>query len=349
MRIAQVAPLIEAVPPQRYGGTERVVAYLSEELVRRGHAVTLFATADSQTSAQLVPCAPGALRLEPRCHDPLPHYMYMLDELRKRARQFDIVHFHIDYLHYPLVRALGLPHLTTLHGRQDCWDLVRLYAAFPEMPLVSISNAQRRPVPVANWVGTVYHGLPADLYPFSAEGGDYLVFLGRICAEKGADRAIEIATRAGRELLIAAKVDKADREYFDNRIRPLLARPNVHFIGEVNDREKGELLGGALGLLFPIDWPEPFGLAMIESMACGTPVIARPCGSVPEVIDEGISGRLVDSIDEAVAAVDTLASLDRGAVRRQFEARFSAARMAADYLAIYRTLVERQGLLNSAA
>ncbi|RMF99355.1 MAG: glycosyltransferase family 4 protein [Gammaproteobacteria bacterium] len=349
MRIAQVAPLIESVPPRQYGGTERVVAYLTDELVRQGHDVTLFATEDSHTRARLVPCAPGALRLEPRCRDPLPHYMYMLDELRRRARQFDIVHFHIDYLHYPLMRALGLPHVTTLHGRQDFWDLARLYAAFPDMPLVSISNAQRAPVPDANWVGTVYHGLPPDLYEFSPDGGDYLVFLGRICADKGIDRAIEIATRAGRELLIAAKVDKADREYYEACVRPLLKRPNIRYIGEVDDREKGELLGGALGLLFPIDWPEPFGLAMIESLACGTPVVARPCGSVPELIRDGLSGRIVDGIDDAVAAVDSLRALDRAAARREFEERFSAERMAAEYLAIYRLLLDDRTPLSSAA
>lgn len=342
MRIAQIAPLIESVPPRLYGGTERVVSYLTEELVRQGHDVTLFASADSVTAAKLVPCAPSALRLEPRSVSALPHYMVMFEQLRRRSRDFDLVHFHIDYLHYPLMREMLVPHVSTLHGRQDLWDLEPLFAEYDDMPLVSISNSQRSPVRSANWVGTVYHGAPRDLLPFSPRGGDYLAFLGRISVEKRLDRAIEIATRAGRELVVAAKVDKADRDYFLTDIKPLLDRsPNVRYIGEVNDREKAEVLGGALALLFPIDWPEPFGLTMIESMACGTPVLGWHCGSVPEIITDGVSGRIVESVYEAVAAVDELAALDRRLVRECFENRFCVERMAADYLTIYQRLVDR--------
>jgi glycosyltransferase involved in cell wall biosynthesis len=339
MRIAQIAPLIESVPPRLYGGTERIVSYLTEELVRQGHHVTLFASADSVTNAELVPCAPSALRLEPRSATALPHYMLMLERLRRKALSFDLVHFHIDYLHYPLMREIATPHLTTLHGRQDLWDLEPLFDEYTDMPVVSISNSQRAPVREANWIGTVYHGLPRGLLPFARRGGDYLVFLGRICAEKGVERAIEIATRAGRELKVAAKVDDADREYFEARIRHLLERPNIHFVGEVNDAEKAELLGGALALLFPIDWPEPFGLTMIEAMACGTPVLAWRRGSVPEIVKDGVNGRIVDSIPEAVAVIDELAALDRSKVRASFECRFSVERMTADYVALYNRLV----------
>ncbi|HET6629723.1 MAG TPA: glycosyltransferase family 4 protein [Woeseiaceae bacterium] len=329
------------MPPRLYGGTERVVSYLTEELVRQGDDVTLFATGDSITRARLVPCVTSALRLEPRCESPLPHYMRMFEEVRRRRREFDLVHFHIDYLHFPLMREMGLPHVTTLHGRQDLWDLEPLFAEYTDMPLVSISDSQRSPVERANWVATVYHGLPRDLLPFSPRGGDYLAFVGRIAAEKRVDRAIEIATRADRELVIAAKIDKADREYFEADIKPLLNNPNVRYIGEVNDREKAELLGGALALLFPIDWPEPFGLTMIESMACGTPVVGWRCGSVPEIIADGVSGRIVESIYEAVEAIDELAGFDRRLVRDCFEHRFSVERMASDYRSVYDRLVER--------
>jgi glycosyltransferase involved in cell wall biosynthesis len=342
MRIAQIAPLIESVPPRLYGGTERVVSYLTEELVRQGHDVTLFASGDSQTRAKLVPCARSALRLEPRSLSPLPHYMVMFEELRRRRHDFDLIHFHIDYLHYPLMREMRVSHVSTLHGRQDMWDLEPLFEEYDDIPLVSISNSQRSPVRRANWVGTVYHGMPRDLLPFSPKGGDYLVFLGRISVEKRLDRAIEIATRAGRELVVAAKVDKADRDYFQTDIKPLLDRsPNVRFIGEVSDKEKAEVLGGALALVFPIDWPEPFGLAMIEAMACGTPVLAWHCGSVPEIITEGVSGRIVESIYDAVEAIDELAGYDRRRVRDYFENRFSVERMTADYLKIYERLVNR--------
>ncbi len=341
MRIAQIAPLIESVPPRLYGGTERVVSYLTEELVRQGDDVTLFATGDSITRANLVACTDSALRLEPRCETPLPHYMRMLEEVRRRRHDFDLVHFHIDYLHFPLMREMRLPHVTTLHGRQDLWDLEPLFAEYEDMPLVSISDSQRAPVAHANWVGTVYHGLPRDLLPFSPDGGDYLAFVGRISPEKRVDRAIDIATRADRELVIAAKVDRADRDYFETDIKPLLNNPNVRYIGEVNDREKTELLGGALALLFPIDWPEPFGLTMIEAMSCGTPVIAWHCGSVPEIIADGVSGRIVESIYEAVAAVDEVATFNRRLVRDCFEHRFSVERMASDYKALYERLADR--------
>jgi glycosyltransferase involved in cell wall biosynthesis len=266
--------------------------------------------------------------------------MLMLEHIRRRADSFDLIHFHIDYLHFPLMRQLPLPHLTTRHGRQDLWDLEPLFAAYPDMPLVSISDSQRQPQPSANWVATVYHGLPGEKFRFSPDGGKYLAFLGRISPEKRVDRAIGIAARAGRELVIAAKVDQADHEYFETCIKPLLKRPGVRFIGEVGDTGKVELLGGALALLFPIDWPEPFGLAMIEGMAYGTPVIAWNCGSVPEIIDDGITGRIIDSIDEAVAAVDEVAAFDRAAVRRRFEERFSAERMADDYLAVYAQVID---------
>jgi len=339
MRIAQISPLIESVPPRLYGGTERVVSYLTEQLVRQGHDVTLFASADSQTNAKLVACAPSALRLEPRSTDPLPHYMLMLEQVRRHARSFDLMHFHIDYLHFPLIRELQLPNLTTLHGRQDIWDLQPLFREYSDVPLASISHSQRTPLPMANWVATVYHGLPRNLLPFSPKGGDYLVFLGRLCQEKRVDRAIEIATRAGRELVIAAKVDNVDRAHFQSCIKPLLDRPNVRFIGEVNEREKAELLGGALALLFPIDWPEPFGLTVIEALSCGTPVVAWHCGSVPEIVSDGVTGRVVSSIYEAVAAIDDAASLNRATVREAFERRFSVERMAADYVAVYERLI----------
>lgn len=339
MRIAQVSPLIEAVPPKLYGGTERIVSYLTEELVRRGHDVTLFASADSRTSARLVPCARQALRLDEGVQDPLPHHLLMLEDVRKRAGDFDVLHFHLDLIHMPLVRELSVPAVTTLHGRQDLPDLQPFYSVFANVPLVSISDDQRRPLPFADWAGTVYHGLPRDLLPLGHGRGGYLAFLGRISPEKRPDRAIEIAIRAGLPLKMAAKVDKADQEYWHDVIEPMVrAHPNVEFIGEVDEGQKARFLGDALAVLFPIDWPEPFGLVMIEAMACGTPVIATPCGSVPEIVDHGVSGFIVDSVDEAVDAIDGLEELDRSSVRRCFDRRFSAERMAADYVAIYRRL-----------
>ena len=340
MKIAQIAPLIERVPPRLYGGTERIVFYLTEELVRQGHEVSLFASGDSLTSANLVPCSERALRLDPRLKDPLPHYMVMLDEVRRRAGEFDMLHFHIDYLHYPLFRAMPGRTVTTAHGRQDMPDLPVVYTAFPEYPLISISDDQRRPWPSANWLRTIYHGLPADLYSLgNAQYGSYLAFLGRICPEKRPDRAIEIAKRSGMTLKIAAKVDRVDQAYFEDVIRPLLDDPRVEFIGEIGEHEKSAFLGGALGVLFPIDWPEPFGLVLIEAMACGTPVIAWRCGSVPEVIEDGLTGFVVGDMEGAVDAVGKLDQLDRAAIRVRFEQRFTAERMAKDYVAVYSSLM----------
>ncbi|MFH0341703.1 MAG: glycosyltransferase family 4 protein [Chromatiales bacterium] len=339
MRIAQVAPLYESVPPQLYGGTERVVAYLADELVQQGHDVTLFASGDSQTQAHLRPVCERALRLTD-CRDALAHHMLLLDRVGREAHNFNIVHFHIDYLHFPQTRLMDLPNVTTLHGRLDLPDLVPIYHEFNEMPLVSISNDQRTPLPLANWQATVYHGLPEDSYRLYPEPGKYLAFLGRISPEKRVDRAIRIAQRVGMELRIAAKVDKADEAYFKECIQPLLSDPLVQFIGEIGEKEKNDFLGNAYALLFPIDWPEPFGLVMIEAMACGTPVIAYRRGSVSEIVRSGESGYIVDNLDEAVAAVATVDAISRRRCRQAFEARFCAARMARDYLAVYRAIID---------
>ena len=345
MKIAQVAPLVESVPPRLYGGTERVVHYLTEELVRQGHDVTLFASGDSLTAAELVPCGEKALRSSPQVQDPIPHYMMMLEKVRRRAREFDVIHFHIDCLHFPLFREMSARTVTTLHGRLDLPGLVPLYQEFNDMPLVSISRHQRRPMPDVLWAGNVYHGLPLDLYAISRPSdGGYVAFLGRICPEKRVDRAIEIARRAGVKLKIAAKVDSVDQTYFESKIRPLLSHPLIEYLGEIDEREKGAFLGGAKAVLFPIDWPEPFGLVMIEAMACGTPVIAYPSGSVPEVVEHGVTGFIVESIDQAVAALGKLGSLDRAVIRRRFERRFTVARMARDYVKIYRALREPERL-----
>ena len=338
MKIAQVAPLYESCPPTLYGGTERVVAYLTEELVRQGHDVTLFASGDSQTTARLVAPVKRALRLDPYISDPLAYHFIMFNQVAKRAREFDIIHFHTDYLHFPMAGKLGRPSLTTLHGRLDLPALPAVYREFHHMPLVSISDSQRRPLTWANWADTVPHGIPGALYP-TGSGGGYLAFIGRISPEKRPDRAIEIAHRSGLPLKIAAKVDRVDQEYFDAVIRPLLDRKDAEFIGEISDAEKSAFLGDAAALLFPIDWPEPIGLAMIEAMANGTPVIGFRCGSVPEVIDDGLTGLIVDSVDEAVAAVPRALALDRSAVRDRFEERFEVERMASDYLAVYRRLL----------
>jgi glycosyltransferase involved in cell wall biosynthesis len=340
MRVAQVSPLFESVPPQSYGGTERVVSYLTEELVRQGHAVTLFASGDSVTQAELVPVTARSLRLSRSCIDQLAHQILMLEEVARRADEFDLIHYHIDYMHYPLSRRLESVHVTTLHGRLDIPDLVPLYQEFPEVPVVSISDAQREPLSWINWVGTVHHGLPHDLYSFYPDDGEYLAFVGRISPEKRVDRAIRIARRAGIPLKIAAKVDTTDAVYFKEKIEPLLDDPLVEFIGEIGDSEKNALLGGALALLFPIDWPEPFGLVTIEAMACGTPVIAYNHGSVPEIIQDGVSGFIVTNMHEAVSAVRKVPSLSRRACRAAFEARFTADRMARDYLAVYEQLLE---------
>ncbi len=339
MRIAQIAPLVESVPPKGYGGTERIVSFLTEELVRQGHDVTLFASGDSITRAELVPCCRRGLRLDPEVQDPLPHYMIMLDQVRRRAAEFDVLHFHIDYLHFPLFRDLAGRTVTTQHGRQDIPDLLDAYTVFPEYPLVSISNDQRRPWPHGNWLRTIHHGLPRNLLPFSPRHQGYLAFLGRICPEKRPDRAIEIARCTGVPLKIAAKVDRVDRDYFEEVVRPMLNDPLIEFVGEIGDGDKAAFLGDALALLFPIDWPEPFGLVMIEAMACGTPVIAYRCGSVPEVIEHGRTGFVVDNIEAAMRAVEQLELLNRAVVRQRFEERFSVERMAADYVAAYRTLV----------
>ncbi len=343
MKIAQIAPLMESVPPRLYGGTERIVFWLTEELVRQGHDVTLFASGDSVTSGNLVSCARSALRLDPNVRDPVPYYMLMLDRVRTLAEQFDILHFHIDAYHFPLFRPMAGRTVTTLHGRQDLFDLHPLYLGFSEMPLVSISQAQRQPIASSNFAATVPHGLPRDLYkPIHDPRGGYVAFLGRISPEKRPDRAIEIARALGVPLKIAAKVDKADEVYFNQTIEPMLGQPGVEFIGEINESQKGAFLGEALALLFPIDWPEPFGLVMIEAMACGTPVLAFRRGSVPEIVDDGVTGRIVDTVEEAILALPEVLSLDRRAVRRRFEERFSATRMAKDYLRIYRSLLRQE-------
>jgi len=343
MRIALIAPLIESVPPRLYGGTERIVSYLSEELVEQGHDVTLFASADSATSARLVPCCGQALRLDPDVRDVIPYFMLMMDKVRSMASQFDILHFHIDQFHFPVFRETFNRTVTTLHGRQDLPDLKKLYAGFPEMPLVSISLAQRAPIPDVSFIGNVPHGLPRDLLSpsLNARGG-YLAFLGRIAPEKRVDRAIEISRAVGLPLKIAAKVDRVDEEYFHTVIEPLLAQPGIDYVGEIDDHAKSRFLGDARALLFPIDWPEPFGLVMIEAMACGTPVLAFNRGAVAEVIDAGVTGYVVDSVGEAICKVGSVLALDRGQVRRRFEERFTASRMTRDYLSLYAALIEKR-------
>ena len=341
MRIAQVAPLHESVPPKGYGGTERVVSYLTEALVRQGHEVTLFASGDSITEAKLVPPCPRALRLDPHCVDRMAHHILMLEMVARMQSEFDVVHFHIDYMHFPFSRRWNVSHVTTLHGRLDLADLVSLYREFSEVPLVSISDSQRSPLPWVNWRETVYHGLPTNLYSLRESPGEYLAFIGRISPEKRVDRAIKIARRIGMRLKIAAKVDTVDREYFRSVIEPLLKCPEVEYIGEIEERDKDEFLGKAHALLFPVDWPEPFGMAMIEAMACGTPVVAWNRGSVPEVIDQGRTGFVVNSMAEAIRAVKKVPSLSRGRCRESFEKRFTADRMAQDYLRIYRLLRDR--------
>jgi glycosyltransferase involved in cell wall biosynthesis len=338
VRIAQVAPLYESVPPARYGGTERVVSYLTEELVSRGHDVTLFASGDSRTSARLVPGSVRALRLDESCRDPLARHLLLLERVFAEARHFDVLHFHVDYLHFPISRRLALPQLTTLHGRLDLPDLAPLYREFSDMPLVSISRAQRAALPAAGWRGTVSHGLPQDLYRFGTGSGGYLAFLGRISPEKRVDRAIEIARRSGHRLRIAAKVDRADSDYFERDIAPLLSDPHVSFLGEIGEDEKNDFLGNASALLFPIDWPEPFGLVMIEALACGTPVIAYRGGSVEEIVEHGVTGFVVSSLDGGVEAVSRIGKIDRRRCRMEFDRRFTASRMARDYEALYRTL-----------
>lgn len=341
MRIAQVAPLYESVPPKYYGGTERVVSHLTEELVRQGHEVTLFASGDSQTKAQLQAVCRRSLRLDRQCIDQMAHYILMIERVLQSVDQFDFVHFHIDYLHFPFSRRERFPYVTTLHGRLDIPDLVPLYRQFSEQPVISISDAQRAPLPWLNWQGTVYHGLPEDHYTFREAPGKYLAFLGRISPEKRVDRAIQIAKRVGMPLKIAAKVDTVDRDYFENVVEPLLRDPLAEYVGEIGEGEKNEFLGNAYALLFPIDWPEPFGLVMIEAMACGTPVVAYRKGSVPEVMEEGRTGFVVDGLEDAVEAVLKVPQLSRKRSRQVFEERFTATRMTQEYLKIYERLVQQ--------
>jgi len=342
MKIAQIAPLYESVPPQAYGGTERVVHYLTEELVRLGHDVVLFASGDSTTSAALNPCCPRALRLDSQTRDPIAHHTVMLEKVIAEHQRFDVLHFHIDYLHFPLSRVMGWPHLTTLHGRLDLPELQPLYDRFADMPVVSISDAQRLPLPGARWLATVHHGLPRNLLTFSPNASNYFAFLGRVSPEKRLDRAIEIAETLKTPLRIAAKVDAADRAYHEQTIAPLLQSPLVEFIGEIGDDRKSEFLGGAKALLFPIDWPEPFGLVMIEAMACGTPVIAFGRGSVPEIIEDGVTGFIVDNMEQALKAASRASELNRWSIREQFERRFTSRHMANRYLALYEDLAIRK-------
>ncbi len=349
MKIAQVSPLYEAVPPKLYGGTERIVAYLSDALVELGHDVTLFASADARTRARLAAVRDQAIRLDPHpLKSDAAAHLTMLHEVRRRANEFDIIHFHVEPMHLPLFEAIAGRTVTTMHGRLDLKDLPALYGCWPQYPLVSISDNQRLPLPQAYWLDTVYHGLPLDLLRPGFTPGGYLAFLGRISPEKRPDRAIEIARRSGLKLKIAAKVDSVDREYFQAAIEPLLDDPLVEWIGEIGDAEKSKFLGEAAALVFPIDWPEPFGLVLIEAMACGTPVIAWNCGSVPEIIDDGVTGCIVQSMDEAVDAVKRVAGLDRRRIRAVFERRFSAPVMASNYAQHYWQLLGGELLRESA-
>lgn len=341
MRIAQVAPLYESVPPKYYGGTERVVSYLTEELVKQGHDVTLFASGDSQTQARLVPVTHRSLRLDKHCVDETPHHVLLLEQVIGAQEEFDIIHFHLGYLHFPMARRLRTPHVSTQHGRLDLSDLMGLYSTFRDLPNISISDDQRKPMPWMNWIATVYHGIPEDLYRFHETPGKYFAFLGRISPEKRVDRAIEVSKRLGVPLKIAAKVDALDVDYFETTIRPLLDHPLVEFIGEIGEGEKGEFLGNAGALIFPIDWPEPFGIVMIEALACGTPVIAYRQGSVPEVIKHGVDGFIVSTLEEAVeaGASDTI---DRRRCRETFERRFSASHMAHAHVATYERAITQR-------
>lgn len=341
MKIAQVSPVFESVPPRGYGGTERVISYLTEELVRQGHEVTLFATGDSHTDARLVPIAPHSIRAQPGRPDWMAYQSISMDLVCAMAHEFDLIHFHTDYLHFPLLRNLPTPHVTTLHGRLDLPELPPLYEHFKDVPLVSISESQRAPLPFANWVGTVHHGLPEDLFSLNEKPGDYFAFVGRVSPEKRLDRAIEIAERCNRLLVVAAKIDKMDESYFEQELRHLFHKPWVRYIGEANQAEKRELLENAHALLFPVDWPEPFGLVMIESISCGTPVVAWRNGAIPEVLDDGVTGFVVSDQDEAVRAAMRIHEIDRRGCRENFEQRFTATRMANDYLRIYQQLIEQ--------
>lgn len=342
MRIAQIAPLMESVPPKEYGGTERVVHFLTEELVRLGHDVTLFASGDSVTSAKLVPCCETSLRLNAAVKDQLAYHIAMLEDVFSNAASFDALHFHIDYLHFPLSKRQRTPALTTLHGRLDLPELQPLYRKFSGMPLVSISDAQRAPLPRANWVKTIYHGLPENLLQFHRNSGSYLAFVGRISPEKRVDHAIEIAARGGVHLKVAAKIDPNEKDYYRTVIAPLFRkyRKHVEFVGEIGEKEKDEFMGNALALLFPIDWPEPFGLVVIEAMACGTPVIARRRGSVPELVEDGVTGLIYDEIEEGIKAVHAIGNIDRLSCREAFLRRFSSTRMAEEYIHVYQQLIQ---------
>ncbi len=345
MRIAQIAPLHEAVPPKLYGGTERVVSFLTEELVAEGHDVTLFASGDSVTSAKLHPVWPRALRLDPSIRDPIAPHMLLMEEVCRQAPDFDVLHFHMDYWSFSLFSRQPTPFVTTMHGRLDLPELQPVFNTFNQVPVVSISNAQRRPLPQANYAATVLHGLPENLLTPRDVTPSYLAFLGRIAPEKRPDRAIRIARAAGIPLKIAAKVDRADQEYFDDIIKPMLAGGGVEMIGEIGDKEKPDFLSGAVGLLMPIDWPEPFGLVMIEAIACGTPVIAFNRGSVPEIVEDGLTGFIVEDETSAIAAVSRLGTLSRQVVRKRFEERFTARRMAEDYLRCFRALGAEKSVL----
>jgi len=344
MRIAQIAPLYESVPPQLYGGTERVVSYLTEELVALGHEVTLFASGDSVTSARLIPARRQALRLDDSCVDQLACHYLMLESVMERAHEFDLLHFHVDYLHFPFSRRCAVPHLTTLHGRLNIPELAPLYRAFMDEPLVSISMHQRKPLAWANWIGNIYHGLPAPPAQTRSGKKGYLAFLGRIAREKRVDRAIEIAVKSDMPLKIAAKIDPSDREYYEREICSLLNHPLVEYIGEISEEQKPDFLGDAYAQIFPIDWPEPFGLCMIEAMSCGTPTIAFDRGSVSEVLRDGVSGFIVNNVEEAVAAVPKVASLSRTACRHEFDKRFLASRMAEDYVRLYELLATAEDM-----
>jgi glycosyltransferase involved in cell wall biosynthesis len=340
MRIAQVAPLFERVPPVWYGGTERVVAHLTDELVRLGHDVTLFATGDSTTAARLVPACAHGLRLDRDCREPLAWHLYMVERVAAESHRFDIVHFHTDQIHLPVARRLNTAHVTTVHSRLDLPEITSLFREFSDIPLISISDAQRAPVPHANWMATVQHGLPPEMFRFGSGSGRYLAFLGRISPEKRVDRAIAIATRLKWPLKIAAKIDPAASDYFQRDIRPLLDHPLVEFIGEIGDAEKNSFLGEAKALLFPIDWSEPFGLVMIEALACGTPIVAFRGGSVPEVIEDGQTGFIVETLDEAIEATARIDTLDRRVCRQAFDQRFTTRQMAERYLASYASTLE---------
>jgi len=348
MRIAQIAPLWESVPPQRYGGTERIVSYITEELVRRGHEVTLFASGDSVTTARLEAICPQALRLNAGIFNrDAPHILLQERAFGSMAEEFDLIHSHLDFVGFPLARRIRTPVLTTLHGRLDLPELTPVFREFSEIPLISISDAQRRPLPWANWAGTVHHGLP-DFYAPHFEQGQYLAFLGRIAPEKRPDQAIEVAKRVGIPLKIAAKVDPADDAYFRAEIEPMLNHPLIEFIGEISDDEKEEFVGNAVALVCPYDWPEPFGIVFIEALACGTPVLAYRRGSVPEIIEHGVTGFISETFDEMVASVADLDMIDRRRCRAAFDLRFTVERMVTDYLKIYEELVQEKRFLAAA-